>query len=254
MSPSPDEATSKTGVAAPDEAGAPRAAETAAPGAEDGNAARPPTAGTSEAEVAPASEPAPAAPTTEESKPAAVAKPAEPQEVDDREPLPRNVLLYTVFGLLCIGIALWLVLAWSGYKDKYSQQTEGWRLGSTKMLEITLIREDKKNLACASDKTFGDIHCGYYRNGSPFGAKPEDDPHILQPFNTVKNELFLAAGLWHAPVLRGTLPAERFTVVCNYHIVGVLKAVALRWSPTGNFGPVDQSVAVGTLSDCTIPQ
>lgn len=163
------------------------------------------------------------------------------------------MLLYTVFALLCGGVGLWLVLAWAGYKEKYSQQTEGWRLGSTKMLEITLIRDDKKNLACASDRSFGDIRCGHTRDGKPIGPKPEDDPHILQPFNTVKNELFLAAGLWQAPILR-ELPTERFTVVCNYHVVGVLKAVALRWSPTGNFSPVDQSVAVGTVSDCVIPQ
>jgi hypothetical protein len=77
---------------------------------------------------------------------------------------------------------------------------------------------------------------------------------VLQPFNTVKNELFLAAGLWQAPILHEPLPAERFTVVCNYRVLGVLRAVSLRWSLTGNFGPVDQSVAVGTLSDCTIPQ
>jgi hypothetical protein len=122
------------------------------------------------------------------------------------------------------------------------------------MLEITLIRDDKKNLACASDRVYGEIHCGYTRDGKPFGPKPEEDPHILQPFNTVKNELFLAAGLWHAPVLKEPLPADRFTVVCNYYVVGVLKAVALRWSPTGSFNPVDQSVAVGSLSDCVIPQ
>jgi hypothetical protein len=192
------------------------------------------------------------------------AKPVAPEEPvpakgaaasEEREPLPKNVLLYTVFVLLCAGVGLWLVLAWMGYKEKYTQQTEGWRLGSTRMLEVTLIREDKKNLACASDKSFGDVHCGYHRNGTALGPKPEDDPHILQPFNTVKNELFLAAGLWQAKVLQGTaLPKDRFTVVCNYHVVGVLKDVALRWSPTGSFNPVDQSVAAGTLSDCVIPQ
>jgi hypothetical protein len=241
MSPSPDEATSKPDVAAPDEPAAPAdAAATAAPSAEslaaEGAAPAPPA----EAAAAAAATSAPA-------------KPDAP-EPDDREPLPRNVLLYTVFSLLCIGIALWLVLAFSGYKEKYTQQTEGWRLGSTRLVEITLIREDKKNLACASDKTFGDVHCGYRRDGTPFGTLPEEDAHILQPFNTVKNELFLSAGLWQSPVLRGELPKERFSVVCNYHILGVLKAVALRWSPTGSFNPVDQSVAVGTLSDCTIPQ
>jgi hypothetical protein len=259
MSPSPDEATSKTGVPAPDASAPPAAAGATAPTAGEGTPeAAPPVAGESQPETAPAaaveSQPEGAPPIAVESKPAAAARPAEPPEVDDREPLPKHVLLYTVFGLFCIGIGLWLVLAWSGYKEKYTQQTEGWRLGSTKMLEITLIREDRRNLACASDKTFGDVHCGYHKDGSQFGPRPEDSPHILQPFNTVKNELFLAAGLWQAPILQGTLPAERFTVVCNYHVVGVLKAVSLRWSPTGTFNPVDQSVAVGTLSDCTIPQ
>ena len=89
------------------------------------------------------------------------------------------------------------------------------------------------------------MHCGYHGIASPAAPTPKLTRTCLQPFNTVKNELFLAAGLWQSPILRGALPTDRFTVVCNYHVIGVLKAVALRWSPTGNFGPVDQSVAVG---------
>jgi len=190
-------------------------------------------------------------------QPDAVAPPVQEvaaPEVEKPVDPPKNLLLYTLSGFLSIGVALWLILAWAGYKEKYSQQTEGWHLGSTKMLEITLIRDDKKTLACASDKSFAGVHCGYKANGQPWGTTQETDPHVLQPFNTVKNELFLAAGLWQAPILHEPLPAERFTVVCNYRVLGVLRAVSLRWSLTGNFGPVDQSVAVGTLSDCTIPQ
>ena len=238
MSTSPDDAATTPTPAAPAEpaeTGAAGAPVAPAPAAADSSPA-------AAAETGPAAAaPAPPAP-----------RPAEPD--DEREPLPARVLLNTVFGLLVIGVLLWMVLAWAGYKEKYTQQTEGWRLGSTKMLEITLIREDKKNLACASDRAFGEIRCGYTRDGRPSGPKPEDDAHILQPFNTVKNELFLAAGLWQAPVLKEPLPVDRFTVVCNYYVVGVLKAVALRWSPTGSFNPVDQSVAVGSLSDCVIPQ
>jgi hypothetical protein len=170
------------------------------------------------------------------------------------DPQPRNVLLYTTFAFLCMGVVLWLLFAWSGYKEKYSQLTEGWHLGGTKMVEITLIRDDKKNLACASDQNFGDTHCGYRANGQPFGANAEVDAHTLQPYNTIKNELFLGAGLWASSALPATLPAERFTVVCNYRVVGVAKSVALRWSPTGTFSPVDQSAAIGTLTDCVIPQ
>jgi len=261
MSPSPDDAATSPTAAAPAEPAAPTeapAVSTASPPAAPAAEATPgqpaASAGQAEAAAPPAeatatqSEPAPAP-----AQPAAPRAP-EPDESYPREPLPKRVLLYTVFALLCGGIGLWLVFAWTGYKEKYSQTNEGWRLGSTKMLEITLIREDKKNLACASDRRFGEIHCAHARDGRFLGTKPEDSPNILQPFNTVKNELFLAAGLWQGPALREPLPAERFTVVCNYRVVGVLKAVALRWSPTGSFNPVDQSVAVGTLSDCVVPQ
>jgi hypothetical protein len=196
----------------------------------------------------------PSAPASADAAPPIAPATVAPASEDNKLPPPRNLLLYTVFGFLCIGVALWLVFAWTGYKEKYSQQAEGWYLGSTKMIEITLIREDKKNLACASDKEFVGLHCGYHANTQSWGSTPETDPHVLQPFNTIKNELFLGAGLWQSSILSGTLPAERFTVVCNYHVAGVLKAVSLRWSPTGNFGPVDQSVAVGALTDCVIPQ
>ena len=222
MSPTPEETATEPQVAAADAPSAP-----------------------AQTDAVPSTSQAPAAPIPEKDEK------KKDQEEDARS---SNTLLYTVFGLLCMGVALWLVFAWSGYKDKYSQQTEGWHLGSTKMIEVTLIRDDKKNLSCASDKSFADVHCGYYANTQPWGPGPEADGHTLQPFNTVKNELFLAAGLWQAPILAGTLPAERFTVVCNYQVIGVLKSVSWRWSPTGNFSPVDQSVAVGTLTDCVIPQ
>jgi len=240
MSPSPDDVATTPTVAAPAQPSQGEDAGAVAQGAEQGKAPPAPVAGDDKAPSAAVKEP--------------VKKDGAPTEPEGREPAPRNVLLYTVFSLLCMGIALWLVFAWMGYKEKYAQQTEGWYLGSTKMIEITLIQADKKNLSCASDQFFGDVHCAYHRDTKPFGTTPDKDPHILQPFNTVKNELFLAAGLWQSPVLTGTLPTERFTVVCNYHVIGVLKAVALRWSPTGNFGPVDKSVAVGTVSDCVIPQ
>jgi hypothetical protein len=226
MSPSPEEVAGDSPVAAADAPTAPTEASVDSPPVEEA-----------------------AAPVTAQPAPEAVAP-----TVERRPDPPRNLLLYTVFGFLCIGVALWLILAWSGYKEKYSQQTEGWHLGATKMIEITLIRADRDNLACASERTFSGIHCGFRGNHQPWGTTPETDPNVLQPFNTIKNELFLAAGLWQSPILQGALPAERFTVVCNYHVLGILKAVSLRWSATGNFSPLDQSVAVGKLTDCVIPQ
>jgi hypothetical protein len=66
--------------------------------------------------------------------------------------------------------------------------------------------------------------------------------------------MLLAAGLWDSPGLRGSLPTERFTVMCNYDIVGVLKTVSLRWNPNDKFDPAKQSLPVGVLTDCVIPQ
>jgi hypothetical protein len=169
-------------------------------------------------------------------------------------PPPPNLLLYTVLGFFCIGISLWLAFSWTSYRNRYAQQVEGWQLGATKMVELTLIREDKNNLACASDQSFDGIHCGFHATHEPWGPGPEYDVQALQPYNTVKSELFLASGLWVSPALQRELPETRFTVVCNYHVKGVLRSVSLRWSATGNFSPVDQSLPVGALTDCVIPQ
>jgi hypothetical protein len=192
--------------------------------------------------------------TNQPSDPGAAVPPESPAAPVEAPPPPPHLLFYTIFGFLCIGVSLWLLFSWTGYKDRYPQQTEGWHLGATRMIEVTLIREDKKNLACASDRGFDGIHCAFHADSLPWGPGPEHDINAMQPYNTVKNELFLASGLWFAPVLQGELPISRFTVVCNYHVKGVLKNVSLRWSSAGTFSPVDQSVAVGALTDCVIPQ
>jgi hypothetical protein len=165
-----------------------------------------------------------------------------------------RVLTSTVVALLSIGVGLWLVFKWSGYGDRYAQLTDGWRLGGTRLIEITLIPQDKDNLACASDLVVEGLHCGYRANRQPFDPKGPDEAHTLRPYNTTASELFLGAGLWDLPALRGQLPRDRFSVACNYTVVGVAKSVALRWSPTGPFDPLKPTVTVGRLTDCVIPQ
>lgn len=160
----------------------------------------------------------------------------------------------TLVTFYSIGIALWLIFAWSGYDTKYSQTTDSWKLNSTKMIEITLIPEDKVNLACASDANVHGLHCGYNAHQQKVPGEVDTDPQLLQPYNTVANELFLGAGLWTNPVLKGQLPGQRFTVMCNYKVLGAAKNVALRWGLKAAFDPLKNSVAVGSLSDCVIPQ
>jgi len=169
-------------------------------------------------------------------------------------PREYDLLMKTVFAFIVIVAVLAAIFTWTGYSNRYSQVTEGWHIGQTKLIEVTVVREDKGRLACASDVLLDGIHCGFRASGLPFQASTQDDSHVLSPYNTIKNELFLGSGLWTSPALRGTLPTERFTVACNYKITGVLKSVGLRWGVNASFDPVKQSVTVGTLTDCVIPK
>jgi len=163
------------------------------------------------------------------------------------------VLLGATSSLLAIGFVLWLAFSWSGYAERNAAANEGWHMGETRLLEITVVPEDRNALACASDKTVGGLYCAYAANGRPHGVE-SDHRDVLSPFNTIKNELFLGAGLWESPALSGPLPPGRFSVACNYHVTSVLKSVSLRWAPNAAFAPVDRSVTVGRLTDCVIPQ
>ena len=164
------------------------------------------------------------------------------------------VLRMTLFSLFTIGVVVGLLFAWTGYSHKYAQVTEGWHLGQSKLIEVTVVREDKDRLACASDISMEGIHCGYHLDGKPFESHSQDDSQVVSPFNTVKNELFLGAGLWTSLAVHGPVPNERFTAACNYKILGVVKSVGLRWQAHSSFEPVKQSVTMGTLSDCVIPK
>jgi hypothetical protein len=164
------------------------------------------------------------------------------------------VLGRTLCTLILIGFALWLGWSWSGYARRYAQATEGWHVGGTELVELTLIREDVNNLGCAANAVIEGLHCAYRADGQTPNPGAPDDRNLLRPYNTVKNELLLGAGLWSAPALTHPLPPGRFSVVCNFNVRGVVKSAALRFAPTGSFAPLKRSVAVGTLTECVIPQ
>jgi len=161
-----------------------------------------------------------------------------------------NTLLLSlvVFCFVCFGV--WVFSAGRRYREEYAQATEGWRVGTTRSIEITVVPADKQNLACASDKDYWGLRC----SGSQDYGEAGPEPQVLQPYNTTANQLFLGAGLWHSPDLKGALPRGRFTVVCDYHILGIAKAPAIRFSRTGPFSPTRKTVTVGTLTDCVIPR
>jgi hypothetical protein len=165
-----------------------------------------------------------------------------------------DVSLRALLALFVIGFGVWVVFAWMRYDKNAAQTEQGWHKGTRQLIEVTLVREDINKLACASNITLEGLSCGYLANSQPRVPPPQDDAHLLRPYCNVKNDVLLAAGLWDSPGMRGPLPAERFTVVCNYDIVGVIKSVSLRFSPNDKFDPAKQSLPVGILTDCVIPQ
>lgn len=161
--------------------------------------------------------------------------------------------LRALLALFVIGFGVWVVFTWMKYDKSAAQSEQGWHKGTKQLIELTLVREDANKLDCASNVTVEGLNCAY--DGKSQARAPMPDPaHRLRPYCNVKNDVLLGAGLWDSPGMRGPLPAERFTVVCNYNVVGVVKSVSLRWNPNDKFDPAKQSLPVGTLTDCAIPQ
>ena len=165
-----------------------------------------------------------------------------------------HVLTLSLLSFFAIGFGCWLVYARSSYLEQYAQVTASWRVGVPRMVELTLVREDKEGLACASDQVIDSLHCGHRANHRPADPSSPDDTRVLQPYNTIKHELLLGAGLWTWPDLKQNLPSNRFTVVCTYLPRGVVKSVSLRFGRTAHFSPVGNTITAGTLTDCVLPR
>ncbi len=165
-----------------------------------------------------------------------------------------DILLRATLALFVIGLAVWVMLAASGYRNKYVSANECWRRGGGSLIELTLVREDKMNLACASGATIGDLRCGYGADRRMQPAPGPDESRVLRPYNTTGGQLLLGAGLWSSPNMSKELPAGRFTAWCDFEVVGVVKSVALRWAPSGDFSPTVKALPAGSLHDCVIPE
>ena len=185
---------------------------------------------------------------------------AAPPQATERDSLPRsratgefNVLCYTLLSLFVVVFAVWLVFKWTGYGERYAPHADGWYKGGTRSIEVTLVREDAQKLACASDVVIEGLRCAYNARQQPLAAGATDRS-LVRPYSTVDQVIFLGAGLWSSPGMAGPLPAERFTAVCNYKMLGTVKSAGLRWMPNEPFAPVKDAVPVGLLTDCVIPQ
>jgi hypothetical protein len=146
--------------------------------------------------------------------------------------------------------------------------TSTWRKGNTSEVRITLVTADYNNLACASDKTLGGVHCGYKAESEPWPkdpSQPIDDnkKSIIQPYRTwPDNQLILVAGLWATPAVAMRLHDEpsagveakklaRFVATCKVRFLGQLDGAKLHWTPGGKWLDQGRATVARALS-CTI--
>jgi hypothetical protein len=165
-----------------------------------------------------------------------------------------NVLILSFLSFFLIGFGVWLASAGKRYREEYAQGLDGWRVGSARSVELTLVKDDKRNLACAADPVIAGLHCGYRHDLQEAGSSSSADPQVLQPVNTTGNELLLGAGLWSSSDLKGTLPPDRFSVICNYQVKGFMRSAAIRFDPTTAFFSLPKTVTVGAFADCVLPR
>ncbi len=171
-------------------------------------------------------------------------------QVGPRPLAQSQIMLWLVCSLLSTAVLLYLGFSVSGYRATYPA-ADSFRAGTAQLIEITLIREDKQNLSCASNAVLTGLRCGF--DAARNAVAGLDERHTLRPYNSVKGELLLAAGLWSNLPPTAELPSSRFTVVCNFHVASALRSASLRWAPTAKFEPLERSIALGFLTDCEIP-
>ncbi|HVZ71786.1 MAG TPA: hypothetical protein VHJ20_05365 [Polyangia bacterium] len=166
-----------------------------------------------------------------------------------REP---DVLARVTLAFFTVAVAAWIVLSWTGYRGDYVGAQQAWHRGAHNLVEITLVREDETKLACASGVSLGALACAFDGDRHPRAVAPPD-PDLLRPYSTTGGDVIVGAGLWSAATLRRPLPAERFTVVCDFEVVDLVRSLSLRWAPDAAFDAATKSLPVGRLTGCTVP-
>lgn len=177
---------------------------------------------------------------------------APPPEVPPppKPPLVTSVTLFMiVVGVLTVGLV---------FLGKETPQNAPapprWNVGQTVDVEITLVKTDARDLACASADPLGDRHCAFEAQGKPWTKTADnEDEKVLRPYTTTNNVQFLAAGLWSQPPMKqDALPPTRFNVKCKYRVDGKLRRPAVRWNADGPWFPRDDEWYAGQVSNCVV--
>jgi hypothetical protein len=129
-----------------------------------------------------------------------------------------------------------------------------WATGQSVDVEITVVPNDVKELACASADEIGGKHCQFEGQNKPWTKSPStDDKQILKPYTTTDRMQFVAAGLWSEDALSASkMPKTRFSVKCKYKVEGKIKAPAVRWASDGPWYAQQNEWYAGSVSGCKL--
>lgn len=163
--------------------------------------------------------------------------------------LGKSMILFVIIvGGLAAGFAL------LGQESSTGPAAPKWKTGETVDLDLTLIADDKKNLACATTDEIGGAHCAFEAQAKPWSkGDSADDKKLLKPYTTVDHVQILASGVWSDPALTGTLPTARFSVKCKYKVDGKVKAASIRWASDGPWYD-SKDLYAGSISGCKVIQ
>lgn len=157
-----------------------------------------------------------------------------------------------LFVIIVGGLAA--AFAWFGTESSSGPAAPKWKVGDTADLELTLVADDKKNLACSSGDDVVGAHCAFEDKAKPWSKGDNaDDKKVLKPYTTTDHVQILAAGLWSDPAMTGTLPAVRFSVKCKYKVEGKMKAASIRWASDGPWYD-SKDLYTGSISGCKLVQ
>lgn len=132
---------------------------------------------------------------------------------------------------------------------------------------ITLVSADKRDLACMLEAEVDGYHCEYAASDKTWsqahpGSDANDRKHLLAPYRTIDDLMFLIPGLFEEPAVDeryrdepGTKAPrdklQRFTAQCKLKLIREVDNVMERWNPKWQWqGP--NKVWMGTVSDCQV--
>lgn len=185
-------------------------------------------------------------------------KPAAPPPADSAPLKPAEIAgIFAVLGVLGLGL-YFLLRSPSTPQDAKKPPPvaadKDWAVGKTVDVELTLLPNDKDNVACASPNAVNGKHCEWETQDKKW-SKPDDpaDPNkILKPYATTGSARLIASGMWNDTAFTSNLPTGRFRAQCKYAIEGKLGQPEIRWNPAGPWRSQRGEWWVGALSGCKV--